>query len=113
MKAQLLKHARTQTKAINRMITDILQAARGSDQKFQIRPIDIDLSHLFVDILDCVDMHNGFNERIFSDPSLGLQSCSESRGLIAHESGECRKEDDPFVYKVLFSTIPFSKLLFL
>ncbi|MEM9218670.1 MAG: histidine kinase [Cyanobacteria bacterium P01_F01_bin.150] len=55
MKAQLLKHARTQTKAINRMITDILQAARGSDQKFQIRPINIDLSLLFVDILNILE----------------------------------------------------------
>lgn len=55
MKAQLLRHARTQTKAINRMITDILQAARGSNQKFQIRPINIDLAHLVVDILDCLE----------------------------------------------------------
>lgn len=55
MKAQLLRHARTQTKAINRMITDILQAARGSNQKFQIRPIKIDLAHLVVDILNCLE----------------------------------------------------------
>ena len=67
MKAQLLKHARTQTKAINRMITDILQAARGSDQKFQIRPINIDLSYLFVDILNCL-------ERQFTAKSLQIKT---------------------------------------
>lgn len=55
MKTQLLKHARTQTKAINRMITDILQAAQGSDRKFQIRPMNIDFSHLSMDILDCLE----------------------------------------------------------
>jgi two-component system clock-associated histidine kinase SasA len=34
--AQLLKHARTQTRAIDRMITDILQAARGANSELQI-----------------------------------------------------------------------------
>ena len=67
MKAQLLKHARTQTKAINRMITDILQAARGSDQKFQIRPTNIDLAYLFVDILNCL-------ERQFTAKSLQIKT---------------------------------------
>ncbi len=37
--AQLLKHARTQTRAIDRMITDILQAARGltPNSRFSLR----------------------------------------------------------------------------
>ncbi|MGK7888651.1 MAG: histidine kinase [Leptolyngbyaceae cyanobacterium] len=55
MQAQLLKHARTQTNVINRMITDVLQAARGSDRKFQIRPVELDLAYLFRDILDSLD----------------------------------------------------------
>lgn len=55
MKTQLLKHARTQTNAINRMITDILQAARGSDRKFQIRPVALDLADIFRHTLDCLD----------------------------------------------------------
>ena len=67
MRVQLLKHARTQTKAINRMITDILQAARGSDQKFQIRPININLSHLMWDILECL-------ERQFKAKSLHIKT---------------------------------------
>lgn len=67
MKTQLLKHARTQTKAINRMITDILQAAQGSDRKFQIRPMNIDFSHLCIDILDCL-------ERQFTAKHLNIQT---------------------------------------
>jgi two-component system clock-associated histidine kinase SasA len=41
--AQLLKHARTQTKAIDRMIADILQAAKSSSAELQIQPSSIDL----------------------------------------------------------------------
>lgn len=49
---QLLKHARTQTKAINRMITDVLQAAEGSDAQFRIHPVPLDLKKLLEDILN-------------------------------------------------------------
>ena len=49
---QLLKHARTQTKAINRMITDVLQAAEGSDAQFRIHPVPLDLKKLLQDILN-------------------------------------------------------------
>jgi len=51
VRAQLLRHARTQTKAIDRMITDILQAARGSDVRLQIHPTNLNLKELFADIL--------------------------------------------------------------
>ena len=51
MLAQLLKHARTQTKAIDRMITDILQAAKGSSTEFQIQPHEIDLGKLCLEVL--------------------------------------------------------------
>ncbi|NER00302.1 MAG: histidine kinase, partial [Cyanothece sp. SIO2G6] len=68
MQAQLLKHARTQTNAINRMITDILQAAKGSDRKFQIRPIELDLAYLFQDTLDCLaSQFNAKSLRIQTD----------------------------------------------
>lgn len=50
--AQLLKHARTQTKAINRMITDILQAAKGQGARFEIHPQNLDLRELCLDILN-------------------------------------------------------------
>lgn len=49
--AQLLKHARTQTKAIDRMITDILQAARGTGAELQIQPQQVDLGELCLDVL--------------------------------------------------------------
>ncbi|NJN85396.1 MAG: histidine kinase [Leptolyngbyaceae cyanobacterium SL_7_1] len=48
---QLIKHARTQTKAIARMITDILQAAKGTSAELQIQPQELDLGHLCLDVL--------------------------------------------------------------
>lgn len=50
--AQLLKHARTQTRAIDRMITDILQAARGASSELQIQPQKLDLGMLCIDVLE-------------------------------------------------------------
>lgn len=49
--AQLLKHARTQTRAIDRMITDILQAARGASSELHIQPQKLDLGSLCLDVL--------------------------------------------------------------
>lgn len=40
---QLLKHAKTQVRAINRMITDILKTARGAAIAVQIHPQELDL----------------------------------------------------------------------
>jgi two-component system, OmpR family, clock-associated histidine kinase SasA len=48
---QLIKHARTQIKAIDRMITDVLQAARGTGSEFQIQPQLLDLGELCLDVL--------------------------------------------------------------
>lgn len=50
--AQLVRHARTQTKAIDRMITDILQAARDKSAEFRIQPQDLNLGQLCLDVLD-------------------------------------------------------------
>jgi len=52
LQAQILHHGRTQTKAIDRMITDILQVARGSHARFQINPVPLDFVHLLTSILD-------------------------------------------------------------
>jgi two-component system, OmpR family, clock-associated histidine kinase SasA len=49
--AQLIKHARTQTKAIDRMITDVLQTARGTGAEFQIQQQKLDLGELCLDVL--------------------------------------------------------------
>jgi two-component system clock-associated histidine kinase SasA len=49
---QLLKHARTQAKAIDRMITDVLQAAQSSDAQFQIHPVPLNLQEMFQDTLN-------------------------------------------------------------
>jgi two-component system clock-associated histidine kinase SasA len=49
---QLLKHARTQTKAIDRMITDILQIAKGTDGDFVVQPHRLDLRSLCLDVLE-------------------------------------------------------------
>lgn len=53
--AQLLKHARTQTKAIDRMITDILQAARGANSELRIQPHKLDLKLLCMDVLSSLE----------------------------------------------------------
>lgn len=50
--AQLVRHARTQTKAIDRMITDILQAARDKSAEFRIHPKQLDLGQLCMEVLD-------------------------------------------------------------
>lgn len=49
---QLVRHARTQTKAIDRMITDILQAARDKSAEFRIQPKELDLEQLCLEVLD-------------------------------------------------------------
>jgi two-component system clock-associated histidine kinase SasA len=50
MISQLLKHARTQTKSIDRMITDILQATRGSGVELQLQPQPLNLRSLCMDV---------------------------------------------------------------
>jgi two-component system, OmpR family, clock-associated histidine kinase SasA len=50
--AQLLKHARTQVRAIDRMITDILQASRGATSELRLQAQRLDLGSLCLSILD-------------------------------------------------------------
>jgi two-component system, OmpR family, clock-associated histidine kinase SasA len=50
--AQLLRSARTQAKALDRMITDILQAARERSAEIRVQPQAIDLSQLCAEVLD-------------------------------------------------------------
>ncbi|MBF2029346.1 MAG: histidine kinase [Oscillatoriales cyanobacterium C42_A2020_001] len=49
---QLLKHARTQTRVIDRMITDILQAARGTGAELRIQPEKLNMGKLCLDVLE-------------------------------------------------------------
>jgi two-component system clock-associated histidine kinase SasA len=49
--AQLLKHARTQTRAIDHMITDILQAACGISGELKIVPHKLDLGNLCLEVM--------------------------------------------------------------
>jgi two-component system, OmpR family, clock-associated histidine kinase SasA len=49
---QLIKHARTQTRAIDQMVTDILQAAKGSGSELQIQPQKLELGLLCLEVLD-------------------------------------------------------------
>ncbi|HZG40370.1 MAG TPA: histidine kinase [Nodosilinea sp.] len=49
---QLLKHAKTQIRAINRMITDILKAARGASMELQIVPQELNLPALCFEVVD-------------------------------------------------------------
>lgn len=52
MTTQLLKHGRTQIRSIDRMITDILQAARGTNAELHIQPRRIDLGNLCQNVLE-------------------------------------------------------------
>ncbi len=49
--AQLFKQARTQAKTIDRMITGLLQVARGSSAQLQIQPQKLELVALYQDVL--------------------------------------------------------------
>lgn len=52
MIAQLLRHARTHTKTIDRMITDVLQAARDKSGALHIQPQELDLGQLCQEVID-------------------------------------------------------------
>ncbi|WAL60186.1 histidine kinase [Thermocoleostomius sinensis] len=49
---QLVRHARMQTKAIDRMITDVLQAARDKSAELHIQPKELELGHLCLEVID-------------------------------------------------------------
>ncbi len=55
---QLLKHAKTQVRAINRMITDILKTARGASIELQLFPKEMDLYGL------CFEVTEAFQGRL-------------------------------------------------
>jgi two-component system clock-associated histidine kinase SasA len=49
---QLLTHAKTQIRAINRMITDILKTAKGASHELQLLPQELDLAALCSEVCD-------------------------------------------------------------
>lgn len=55
---QLLKHARTQIREIDRMITDILQAARGNTTEIRVQPQILNLGQL------CESAFEQFKEKL-------------------------------------------------
>ncbi|GAA6615376.1 histidine kinase [Scytonema sp. NUACC26] len=52
MTVHLFKQARSQTKIIDKMITDLLQVGRGSEKEFYIQPEKIDLGKLCSEVLE-------------------------------------------------------------
>ncbi|HEY9763385.1 MAG TPA: histidine kinase [Trichocoleus sp.] len=50
--AQLLKHAKTQIRAIDRMITDILRAAKGASVELHLQPQELNLRDLCLDVVE-------------------------------------------------------------
>jgi two-component system clock-associated histidine kinase SasA len=52
IKARLFEQARTQVRTMDRMITDLLQAARGSSAEFNLQPHKLLLGKLCQDVLD-------------------------------------------------------------
>lgn len=59
--AQLLKHARTQTRTIDRMITDILQIARGTAAEIHIKPQELSLQQLCLSVIQ--DFENKLQDK--------------------------------------------------
>jgi len=59
--AQLLKHARTQTRAIGHMITDILQAACDTSGELKVMPQKMDLRNLCFEVM--ADLQNRFQAK--------------------------------------------------
>ena len=51
MTSSLLRHGRTQIRTINRMITDILQAARGTSAELHIQPEKLELGVLCEEVI--------------------------------------------------------------
>lgn len=52
MTAHLFKQARSQTKIIDRMITDLLQVGRGKDSEIPIQPQKMELGNLCFEVLE-------------------------------------------------------------
>jgi two-component system, OmpR family, clock-associated histidine kinase SasA len=68
MTAQLLRHARTQAKALDRMITDILQAARERSAEIRIQPQELNLGQLCDEVLErLADQFEAKSQRIVTD----------------------------------------------
>ncbi|HEY9667879.1 MAG TPA: histidine kinase [Coleofasciculaceae cyanobacterium] len=51
LRARLLKHARTQLRSMDRMITDLLESARGASAEFKLRPHKLLLGRLCQEVL--------------------------------------------------------------
>jgi two-component system clock-associated histidine kinase SasA len=65
---QLLKHARTQTRAIDRLVTDILQGAREKSADLRIQPQELELSHLCQEVLSrCQAQIQSKQQRLSTD----------------------------------------------
>ncbi|KAB8332951.1 histidine kinase [Scytonema tolypothrichoides VB-61278] len=52
MTVHLFKQARSQTKTIDRMITDLLRVGRGKDREFFIQPQKVDIGKLCLEVLE-------------------------------------------------------------
>lgn len=61
LRSQLLKQARSQARTIERMITDILQAARGSETNFRLKLHKLDLAKLCQEVM--IDLQYRFQQK--------------------------------------------------
>lgn len=61
LKARLINQARTQFRSMERMITDLLQSARGNSSEFTLRPQKLQLGRLCRDVL--VQMSDRFESK--------------------------------------------------
>lgn len=54
---QMIRQARTQARALDRMITDILQVAREQNAEFRIQPQELDLGALCLEVIARLENH--------------------------------------------------------
>jgi two-component system clock-associated histidine kinase SasA len=65
---QLFKQARAQVRKIDRMITDLLEVARGTDTEIRIQPQKLDIGKLCVDLMEELsDRYTAKSQKINTD----------------------------------------------
>lgn len=89
MYENLLKHARSQIRTIDRMITDILQAARGTNAELHIQPEKLDLGALCQEVITSLSerfraKHQRIDQDIPSDLPIVYADAERVRQVVVN-----------------------------
>lgn len=83
--AQLLKHAKTQIRSIDRMITAILNAARGASVQLQLQPQEFNLQDL------CLDVVESFQRRFAEKRQQVITDIPQDLPTVYADNGQIRQ----------------------